>query len=66
VSSDILISGNTILEGRGICIGSGASGGVQRVRVENNTFEGSMYGLRIKSMRGKGGTIATWCSRTTP
>jgi polygalacturonase len=57
VSSDILISGNTILEGRGICIGSGSSGGVQRVRVENNTFEGSMYGLRIKSMRGKGGTI---------
>jgi polygalacturonase len=57
VSSDILIANNTILEGRGICIGSGASGGVQRVRVENNTFEGSMYGLRIKSMRGKGGTI---------
>lgn len=57
VSSDILIAGNTILEGRGICIGSGSSGGVQRVRVENNTFEGSMYGLRIKSMRGKGGTI---------
>jgi polygalacturonase len=57
VSSDILIANNTILEGRGICIGSGSSGGVQRVRVENNTFEGSMYGLRIKSMRGKGGTI---------
>lgn len=57
VSSDILIAGNTILEGRGICIGSGSSGGVQRVRVENNSFEGSMYGLRIKSMRGKGGTI---------
>lgn len=57
VSSDILISGNTILSGRGICIGSGASGGVARVRVENNSFEGSMYGLRIKTMRGKGGKI---------
>lgn len=57
VSSDILIANNIILEGRGICIGSGSSGGVQRVRVENNTFDGSMYGLRIKSMRGKGGTI---------
>lgn len=57
VSSDILISGNTILAGRGICIGSGTSGGVARVRVENNNFEGSMYGLRIKSMRGKGGKV---------
>lgn len=57
VSSDILISGNTILAGRGICIGSGTSGGVARVRVENNSFEGSMYGLRIKTMRGKGGKV---------
>ncbi|KRA59249.1 hypothetical protein ASD79_11165 [Caulobacter sp. Root655] len=57
VSSDILIAGNTILAGRGICIGSGASGGVARVRVENNSFDGSMYGLRIKTMRGKGGKI---------
>ena len=57
VSSDILISGNTILAGRGICIGSGTSGGVARVRVENNSFDGSMYGLRIKTMRGKGGKV---------
>ena len=56
-SSDILISGNTILAGRGICIGSGTSGGVARVRVENNSFDGSMYGLRIKTMRGKGGKV---------
>jgi polygalacturonase len=57
VSSDILIANNTVLAGRGISIGSGTSGGVQRVRVENNTFSGSMYGLRIKSMRGKGGMV---------
>ena len=57
VSSDIVISGNTVLAGRGICIGSGTSGGVRRVRVENNSFEGSMYGLRIKTMRGKGGMV---------
>lgn len=57
VSSDILISGNIILAGRGICIGSGTSGGVARVRVENNSFDGSMYGLRIKTMRGKGGKV---------
>jgi hypothetical protein len=30
---------------------------VARVRIENNTFDGSMYGLRIKSMRGKGGKV---------
>ncbi|MDB5457525.1 MAG: exo-poly-alpha-D-galacturonosidase [Caulobacter sp.] len=57
VSSDILISGNTVLAGRGISIGSGASGGVTRVRVENNSFDGSMYGVRVKSMRGHGGLI---------
>ena len=57
VSSDIVISGNTIIAGRGICIGSGTSGGVRHVRVENNSFEGSMYGLRIKTMRGKGGMV---------
>jgi polygalacturonase len=57
VSSDILISGNTVLAGRGISIGSGASGGVTRVRVENNSFDGSMYGIRVKSMRGHGGLI---------
>jgi hypothetical protein len=57
VSSDILIRGNTVIAGRGICIGSGTSGGVRRVRIEDNSFDGSMYGLRIKTMRGKGGTI---------
>ena len=57
VSADIVISGNTVLAGRGICIGSGTSGGVRHVRVENNSFEGSMYGLRIKTMRGKGGMV---------
>jgi polygalacturonase len=66
VSSDILIAGNTILEGRGICIGSGTSGGVQRVRVENNSFDGSMYGLRIKSMRGKGGTVRDVVFKNNP
>jgi len=56
-ASDIRISGNTLLNGRGICIGSGTSGGVARVQVDNNTFAGSMYGLRIKSLRGKGGQV---------
>lgn len=57
VSADIVIAGNTIVAGRGICIGSATTGGVQRVHVENNSFTGSMYGLRIKSRRGKGGVI---------
>jgi len=57
VSSDILIANNTVLAGRGICIGSGSSGGVRGVRVENNSFDGSMYGLRVKTLRGKGGLV---------
>ncbi len=52
-----MIAGNTIVAGRGICIGSATTGGVQRVHVENNSFTGSMYGVRIKSRRGKGGVI---------
>jgi polygalacturonase len=57
-SSDILITGNVIHNSRGICIGSGTSGGVRSVRVENNVFVGSMYGFRIKTARGKGGEIS--------
>jgi polygalacturonase len=57
VSSDIVITGNTIRAGRGICIGSGTSGGVRNVLVTNNVFTGSMYGFRIKTARGRGGVV---------
>lgn len=54
---DIYIAHNTLLGGRGISIGSETSGGVSNVRVEHNRFENSMYGLRIKTPRGKGGKV---------
>lgn len=40
-------------------------GGVNNVLVENNTFEGSMYGIRIKSPRGKGGEVKNIVYRNT-
>jgi polygalacturonase len=38
---------------------------VNNVLVENNTFEGSMYGIRIKSPRGKGGEVKNIVYRNT-
>lgn len=57
VVDNIYIANNTLKQGRGISIGSESAGGVNNVLVENNTFEGSMYGIRIKSPRGKGGEV---------
>ncbi len=54
---NIYIAHNTLYQGRGISIGSETSGGVNNVLVENNSFKGSMYGIRIKSPRGKGGEV---------
>ncbi|MFS2225299.1 glycoside hydrolase family 28 protein [Pantoea sp. B65] len=56
-ADNIYIANNKLLQGRGISIGSETSGGVNNVLVENNQFIGSMYGIRIKSPRGKGGEV---------
>jgi polygalacturonase len=58
VSSNIVVRGNRVLAGRGICIGSGSTGGVRHVLVEDNSFDGSMYGIRIKTRRNHGGEVA--------
>lgn len=65
VVDNIYIANNTLKQGRGISIGSETSGGVNNVLVENNTFEGSMYGIRIKSPRGKGGEVKNVTYRNT-
>lgn len=65
VVSDIYIAHNTLMQGRGISIGSESSGGVTKVLAEHNTFKGSMYGLRIKSPRGKGGNVNNIVYRDT-
>lgn len=54
---DIYIANNHLRQGRGISIGSETAGGISNVLVENNQFTGSMYGIRIKSPRGKGGEV---------
>lgn len=56
-SSNIKITNNTCLAGRGISIGSETMGGVKNVVIENNTIEGAMYGIRIKTPRERGGVV---------
>jgi len=63
--SNIYIAYNTLMQGRGISIGSETSGGVNGVLAEHNTFENAMYGLRIKSRRGKGGAVRNVVYRDT-
>lgn len=65
VVRNIYIAHNTLMQGRGISIGSETSGGVNGVLVEHNSFNGSMYGLRIKSPRGKGGMVRNVVYRDT-
>ncbi|WP_241722178.1 glycoside hydrolase family 28 protein [Raoultella sp. HC6] len=65
VVENIYIANNTLKQGRGISIGSESAGGVNNVLVENNAFEGSMYGIRIKSPRGKGGEVKNIVYRNT-
>lgn len=57
-SEDIEISDNILGLGRGICIGSDTVGGVHHVLVARNRLTGSMYGIRIKSARGRGGPVS--------
>jgi polygalacturonase len=54
---NIVIRGNKGLAGRGICIGSETIGGVRNVLVEDNEITGAMYGIRIKTPRGRGGLV---------
>jgi polygalacturonase len=54
---NIVIRRNKGLSGRGICIGSETIGGVRGVVVEDNELTGSMYGIRIKTSRGRGGLV---------
>lgn len=62
---NIYIANNKLLQGRGISIGSETSGGVNNVLLENNEFIGSMYGIRIKTPRGKGGEVKNIVYRNT-
>lgn len=54
---NIVIRGNRGLAGRGISIGSETIGGVRNVLVEDNKLTGSLYGIRIKTPRERGGVV---------
>jgi polygalacturonase len=56
-SEDITVTDCVFLHGHGMSIGSGTIGGVRNVTVRNCTFENTENGIRIKSQRGKGGTV---------
>ncbi len=45
------------LHGHGMSIGSGTSGGIEDLRVSNCSFDGTDSGIRIKTVRGRGGLL---------
>lgn len=55
---NIVIRNCHMSEGHGaIAIGSGMSGGVRNVYVRDCRFTGGDHGIRLKSMRGRGGVV---------
>ena len=56
-SEDIIIRDCTFMKGHGLSVGSETAGGVQHVRVERVTFNGTTQGIRIKSGRDRGSDI---------
>lgn len=52
-----MIRGCTLNKGSGITLGSETSGGIERVLIEDNAFNGTGVGFRIKSARNRGGFI---------
>lgn len=57
VARDIIIRHCQLNKGSGITLGSETSGGIERVLIEHNHFNGTGVGFRIKSARNRGGFI---------
>jgi polygalacturonase len=56
-SEDITVTDCVFLHGHGMSIGGATVGGVRNVTVRNCTFADTENGIRIKSLRGRGGTV---------
>ena len=57
-TENVTITNCTMLKGHGgVVIGSEMSGNVKRVTISNCVFDGTNTGIRIKTMRGRGGVI---------
>jgi polygalacturonase len=55
---NITITNCVMLSGHGgVVIGSEMSGGVKKVTISNCVFHGTDAGIRVKSMRGRGGVV---------
>ncbi|HEY1663691.1 MAG TPA: glycoside hydrolase family 28 protein [Verrucomicrobiae bacterium] len=56
-SENTTVTDCVFLNGHGMSIGSGTSGGVRNVTVDHCVFIGTQNGIRIKSQRGHGGVV---------
>ena len=57
-TENLIVSNCTMINGHGgVVIGSEMSGGVRNVTVSNCIFQNTDRGIRIKTMRGRGGVI---------
>jgi polygalacturonase len=57
---DITITDCTFMKGHGLSVGSEIAGGVQHLRVERVSFNGTTQGIRIKSGRDRGSNIGNF------
>jgi len=56
--SDILVENCRFLKGHGASIGSGTSGNITNVVFRNIFFNGTDNGVRMKTVRGRGGVVS--------
>jgi polygalacturonase len=56
-SEDITVIDCLFLHGHGMSIGAATVGGVRNVTVRNCRFENTENGIRVKSLRGRGGVV---------
>jgi polygalacturonase len=56
-NKNFMISNCRFLHGHGMSIGSGTEGGIDGLTVSNCTFDSTDAGIRIKTLRGRGGLL---------
>jgi len=55
--SNLFITNSTFKHGHGLSFGGQTTYGIQNVIVDNCVFQGTQYGIKIKSPRGTGGEV---------
>ena len=56
-TANLIIRDCVFLQGHGLSIGSETNGGVENVKAENISFNGTKQAIRIKTPRGRGGHV---------